>query len=406
VVFTSRASNLVPDDTNTCKSHWAYEPSDGNCLDVFAHDRETGTTRRISLASDGTQANGESFAPVISADGRWIAFRSRAHNLASGFADACARRDYPDNCSAVFVHDLQTGKTELLVVMSDTGGEGGNDYLSISADGRFVAFWSYESNLVAGIPNREGSFFVYDRRTQEIKQVMEGNTGQAGRVPCQPPSIPADTSWAAFSCPRGGIFVVHQHTNAVEMVSSSDGTLSADGRYVTFASEAGDLVPDDTNKCDHPQFGPHNCSDIFVYDAQTGQVERVSVAGDGTQSNGESYTPSLSADGRFVAFASDASNLVPNDTNACRPNLYSASCFDIFVHDRVTGATERVSIASDGTQANGDSRWPRISADGRWVVFVSWASNLVTGDTNKRPDIFVHDRLTGKTERVSVPHTK
>ena len=86
-------------------------------------------------------------------------------------------------------------------------------------------------------------------------------------------------------------------------------------------------------------------------------------------------------------------------------NPHTFSCHDVFVHDR-TGTTERVSIANDGTQANGDSRWPRISADGRWLVFVSRASNLVANDTNELPDVFVHDRLTGKTERVSVPSSK
>lgn len=406
VVFASYASNLVPGDTNTCQSQWAYQPSEGNCLDIFAHDRETGTTRRVSIASDGAQSDGESFAPVISADGRWVAFRSRASNLTPDFAEACTRRDYPDNCSGIYVHDLETGQTELLVVMSDNGGIGANYYLSISADGRFVAFWSYESSLVESISKSGGNLFVYDRQTQEIKAVMEGTEGPSGSAPCQPPGISATTPWMAFSCPRGGIFVIHPQTNIVEIVSRSDGTLSADGRYVAFASEAGDLVPDDTNECANPQFGRHNCSDIFVYDAQTGQVERVSVASNGTQSNGESYTPSISADGRFVVFASDATNLVPNDTNACRPNPYTATCFDIFIYDRETRAIERVSITSDGVQANNDSRWPRISADGRWVVFISRATNLVAGDTNEAMDVFVHDRETGRTERVSVPSAK
>jgi len=122
VVFTSRASNLAPGDTNECESGWAYEPSDGNCLDVFVRDVETGTTKRVSVASDGTQANGESFAPVVSADGRWVAFRSRASNLAPDYAEECAKRDYPGNCSGIFVHDRETGQTELLAVESDNGG--------------------------------------------------------------------------------------------------------------------------------------------------------------------------------------------------------------------------------------------------------------------------------------------
>jgi Tol biopolymer transport system component len=239
--------------------------------------------------------------------------------------------------------------------------------------------------------------------------------------------------------------------NTVRVSVASDGTqsnhdsynpsISADGRFVAFESEAANLVSGDTN----------NFRDIFVHDRQTGQTTRVSVASDGTQSNQHSYNPSISADGRFVAFESVASNLVSGDTN----NLP-----DIFVHDRQTGQTTRVSVASDGAQANDFSSNPSISADGRYVAFISVAnnlvsgdtalimtssyttdkpapllsslwlwmeakatatrrkfpspptgamwrsgrgpSNLVSGDTNNLPDIFVRDRQTGQTTRVSV----
>jgi Tol biopolymer transport system component len=122
-------------------------------------------------------------------------------------------------------------------------------------------------------------------------------------------------------------------------------------------------------------------------------IERVSVASDGSCATGDSSQASISADGRFVAFESLASNLVPGDTNGT---------WDVFVHDRATGRTERISIASDGTQGNGQSESLSISANGRFVAFNSWASNLVPGDTNGWPDIFVHDRAAGRTERVSV----
>jgi archaellum component FlaF (FlaF/FlaG flagellin family) len=129
-------------------------------------------------------------------------------------------------------------------------------------------------------------------------------------------------------------------------------------------------VPGDTN----------GTWDVFVHDRVTGQTTRVSVASDGTQGNGHSGSPSISADGRYVAFSSSASNLVPGDTNGRG---------DVFVHDRLTGQTTRVSVASDGTQGNGDSWWPSISADGRYVAFASEASNLVPGDTNGTWDVFV-----------------
>jgi LPXTG-site transpeptidase (sortase) family protein len=141
---------------------------------------------------------------------------------------------------------------------------------------------------------------------------------------------------------------------------------------VAFESPASNLVSGDTN-------GDH---DIFVHDRQTGMTTRVSVASDGTQANSYSYASSLSADGRYVAFSSDASNLVSGDTNGE---------FDIFVHDRRTGGTARVSLASDGSQGNGLSYAPSISADGRFVVFGSSASNLVSGDTNGVMDVFLHE---------------
>ncbi len=185
-------------------------------------------------------------------------------------------------------------------------------------------------------------------------------------------------------------------SNAIERVSvASDGTegnhdsrdnsISADGRFVAFQSDSSNLVPDDTN----------GRSDIFVHDRQTNTTERVSVASDGTQGIFESYNPSISADGRFVAFQSDSSNLVPDDTNGQ---------YDIFVHDRQTHITERVSVASDGTEGNRQSMMynSSISADGRFVVFASKSSNLVPDDTNGQYDIFVHDRQTHITERVSV----
>ncbi|HEY9821824.1 MAG TPA: DUF4347 domain-containing protein [Candidatus Sericytochromatia bacterium] len=181
---------------------------------------------------------------------------------------------------------------------------------------------------------------------------------------------------------------------AISLVSiGTDGTqgndrsyhssISADGRYVVFRSEASNLVSGDTN----------NTSDIFVYDRQTDTTRRVSVNSSGTQGNGFSQSPSISADGRYVAFNSDASNLVSSDTN---------NTSDIFVHDLQTDTTRRVSINSNGTQGNSASYRPSISADGRYVAFNSDASNLVSGDTNNTSDIFVHDLQTDTTRRVSV----
>jgi len=179
--------------------------------------------------------------------------------------------------------------------------------------------------------------------------------------------------------------------------ASMHASASADGRFVAFESAATNLVPSDTN----------GTNDVFVKDRQTGAITRISVKSDGTQAHGDSVTPSISADGRFVAFASTAA-LVADDTNDphCFPDGpvdESATCADIYVHDRITSTTTRVSVASNNTQANGASYEPRISGNGRYVVFRSAATNLAGVDANGTlTDIFVRDLLTSTTSLVSV----
>src|SRR5207244_1030496 len=153
---------------------------------------------------------------------------------------------------------------------------------------------------------------------------------------------------------------------------------SADGRFVACVSSAANLVAGDTN----------GATDVFVHDRQTGTTERVSVASDGTEGNAASAGAALSADGRFVAFHSTATNLVAGDTNGAT---------DVFVHDRQTGTTERVSVDSDGTQGNGPSAGAALSADGGLVAFHGTATNLVAGDANGAYDVFVHDRAVSTT---------
>jgi Tol biopolymer transport system component len=165
--------------------------------------------------------------------------------------------------------------------------------------------------------------------------------------------------------------------------SSGNPSLSADGRYVAFESEADNLVLDDSNQI----------KDVFVHDRETGETRLVSVDGAGIQGNASSGNPSLSADGRYVAFESEADNLVLDDSNQIK---------DVFVHDRETGETRRVSVDGAGIQGNASSGNPSLSADGRYVAFESEADNLVLDDSNQIKDVFVHDRETGETRRVSV----
>lgn len=328
---------------------------------------------RVSVASDGTQGAGWGLdrvppwqpPPAISADGRYVAFGSAATNLV--WNDINQWRD-------VFVADRQTGQTTRVSI--STNGVQGNRSSgepAMSADGRYVAFSSAAINLVPDDTNN-----TCDRNGY--------------------PGSPLDSSLQ--NCPD--VFIHDRQTGRTERVSLSAGgvqangasgapALSVDGRYVAFWSTADNLVPGDTNATD----------DVFIRDRETGQVERVSIAADGGQANGMaqralvpwSGPPALSVNGRYVAFWSDANNLVPGDTNARD---------DVFVHDRQTGLTERLSIASDGTQADGPSGWPAMSADGRYVAFASAATNLVPGDTNESWDIFVRDRELGETRRISL----
>jgi|GEM_PF-1792314 len=321
VAFGSYSSNLVSGDTN-------------GQLDAFVHDRQTGETTRVSIASDGSQGNGMSgiHSVAISADGRYVTFESWATNLVTGNTNG-----------GIFVHDRQTGETTIVSVASDgTQGNSGSFFPDISADGRYVAFGSYSSNLVSGDTNGQPDAFVHDRQTGETTIVSVASDGTQGN---------GSVGYAAMS-------------------------ISADGHYIVFTSLASNLVPGDTN----------NRKDAFVHDCQTGETTIVSVASDGTQGNGnvgrseKSSDISINADGRYVTFNSEASNLVSGDTNGMN---------DIFIHDCQTRKTDRVGVASSGTQGNNFSWSSAISADGRYIFFDSTASNLVSGDTNNVYDVFV-----------------
>ncbi len=324
--YISAASNLVRGDTN-------------GAVDVFVHDRRTGRTTRVSVASDGTQGNSDSLAPQLSADGRYVAFGSYASNLVPG--DTNAEHDG-------FVHDRWTGRTTRVSVAAD-GGEAnqGSSNPVISDNGRYVSYTSGSDNLVRGDTNGVADAFVQDRRTGQVVRVSVASDGAQAN---------------------------DQSYNQV---------MSGDGRYIVFASRASNLVPGDTN----------GEADLFLHDRRTGQVTRISVASDGTQANTDAIVTGISRDGRHILYWSAASNLVAGDTN---------DTIDAFVYDRRTRRVVRVSVAGDGAQANAGSYSGEISADGRHVTFLSDASNLVAGDTNGTSDVFVHDRVTGRTITVSV----
>jgi Tol biopolymer transport system component len=325
VAFDSHGTTLVPDDTN-------------NASDVFVRDRLLRTTERVSVSSTGDQTAAlrrpHSNTPTISADGRFVAFASFASNLAPNDTNTTAD---------VFVRDRLAGTTELVSVsMGGTSGDSDSGNPTLSADGRWIAFWSTASDLVPGDVMGTDDVFLADRTTGTVELVSATWNGTPNDAP---------TGIGPFSRPA----------------------ISDDARYVSFTHPAGNIVPDDTN----------GLSDVFVRDRAFGTTERLSLGVGGVEANGRSIFTAMSADGRFVAFESEASNLVAGDGNGVA---------DVFVADRQTGAVVRVSTAGDGTEANDFSSKPAMSADGRRIAFYSKASNLVPKDSNGKYlglDVFV-----------------
>ena len=289
-----------------------------------------GTTERASVTGNGGQANSDSSFASISADGRFVAFGSFADNLVPGDTNFT---------SDVFVRDRLNGTTQRVSV-SSAGAEGNSasDRNAISADGRFVAFQSFAFNLTPGDTDDAAvDIFLRDRQTGTTEGVSLVPAGSSGLV---------------------------QH--------STSPAISPDGQFVAFDSSESNLVPGDAN----------GRRDIFVRDRQTGTIELISVTS-GVQGDDDSFTPSLSADGRFIAFSSVAENLVAGDANFDN---------DIFVRDRLAGTTERASVSTSGAQTGFEegSFTPSISADGQVIAFFSEGA-LVPEDPGFSVDVYVHD---------------
>lgn len=297
------------------------------------------TVERVSVGPSGTEGNGLSRRPFLGGDGRYVAFESIASNLVAG--DTNGVQD-------LFVRDREAGTTRRVSV--DSSGREGNDISfgsKMSGDGRFIIFESQANNLVPDDTNGFTDIFLHDLQTGTTERVSVGAGGAQ-----------ADSA-------------------------SGYAYVNRDGRYVVFYSFADNLVSGDTNAV----------GDIFIRDRQTGETTRLSVSDAEVQGNEISFCPSISDDGRYVSFISYSTNLVPGDTNGSP---------DIFVHDRQTGSTRRVSVDSRGVEGNLPSIDAKISGNGRIVAFYSEASNLVAGDTNRVGDLFAHDLQTGTTTRVSI----
>ncbi len=378
VAFDSDSPALVPGDTNGLR-------------DVFVHDRATGETDRVSVATDGTEADGQSQRPTLSADGRYVAFWSDATNLVS--------RD-SNEVADVFVYDRIDGIVRRVSV-GPGGIQANGESLrpSISADGTVVAYESAARNLIGkdvlGRPtdtNSARDVFVYDMGTEETTRVSVASDGTQGAGESLRPSLSGDGRYVAFQSEvvfdtsdtnkARDVYLHDRESGSTTRVSLSDAeaqgdggsfspSLSADGRFVAFWSNAANLVGGDTN----------GKSDVFMRDVTEGTTVRASVTDEGAEGDDDSSDPSISPDGHFVAFWSAAGNLVAGDTNGVR---------DVFLHDLMTGETTRASVASDGAQADADCYAPNVGSGGDMVAFDSEASTLVAGDSNPGSDIFLH----------------
>ena len=390
VVFTSFEQTLVPNDTNGRQDAFLHDRQTGQTLrvnvgpggkqsaevashpaissdgryvvfysaaddlvaddtnrtfDVFLYDRQSGQVSRVSDGPRGIQSFGPAGWAVVSKDGQYVAFSSWAPNLVP---------EDTNHCADVFCKEMATGKITRVSVSASgeqADGSSGRTGVVISADGRYILFESDATNLVPNDTNKAMDIFLYDRQTGKTTCVTRGTDGATAQGPSRFPEM------------------------------------SLDGRYITFSSEAANIGPEDTD----------NLLDVFVCDQQTQKTTCVSLASNGQPGNGRSGCGAISADGRYVVFVSESSNLVDNDTNGLP---------DVFLRDRKENKLVWVSMGLEGKPANGASRQPTISADGRFIAFVSDASNLVADDSNGVADVFMCERATGKISRITVEQPK
>jgi WD40-like Beta Propeller Repeat len=335
----------------------------------------------------------EAASSVVSADGRYVAFYSYASNLVPG--DTNGRYD-------VFVRDRQTGTTTLVSGGISGPGNGGAFDPSVSADGRFVAFYSNSTNLVTGGTNGNYQVFVRDLQTGTTTLASTGPGGQ-GNSTSGSPSISANGRYVAFYSsssnltPEGGnglyqVFVRDLQAGTTTLVSTGpNGKGNSQSYYPPALSADGRYVAFASNSTNLVPGGTNGQSQIFLRDLQTGTTRLVSI-GAGGQANQYCHDISISADGSRVAFDSGANNLVAGTTTFVS---------NVYVSDWQSGTIALVSVDSTGQIGNSDSNDPSISASGRYVAFDSRATNLVAGDTNGHYDVFLHDLQTGLTKRIS-----
>lgn len=363
VAFASYATNLVQGDSN-------------RVCDIFVHDRTTRTTSLASVSTAGAQGNGHSYAPSVSADGRYVAFYSWASNLVPGDTNRC-----PD----AFVRDCVTGQTERVSV-SNSGEQAnaGSGGAVISADGRYVAFHSLASNLVSGDVNGYCDVFARDRTTGVTKLVSLRNSGQQNASESCNPSISADGRYVAFSLKLGlstspfgeSVLVrdvVRERTLTVGFANTDySPSISADGRLVAFTYNG---MWDD---------GPYRADQVYLWDMASGQTKLVSATEDGMPGSGPSQAPRISADGRHIAYQSLA-GLITSNTDDWLPRT--------LVRDLITNRTTVVSFSPTGEIVIPGFEAPSVSRDGRYVAFGSrWLYDLWDNSCSQPTEVYLRDR--------------
>lgn len=354
-----------------------------------------GVNEIVDVTSSGVIGNSSPGAGQMSHDGRYVAFLSYASNLIPNDTN---------NTGDVFVRD-RTANTISRVNVSSSGTQANSytqGFVSISNDGRYVAFSSNADNLVSGDSNYSMDVFLHDRQTATTQLISRSSSGTVGTSHSQEPMISGDGKFVVFnssstnfvspatSWGMSNIFVKNIATGSIQLISKNvSGTyandhsfapsISCDGGVVVFGSSATNLIGSDTN----------GQVDVFVVSRPGGDaIMNVTPTGDNGSSN-----PRVSCDGMHVTFTSFATNFVSNDTNGVS---------DVFKYDRRTGVTSVVSVDSNGVLGNGNSAPSAISADGRLIAYDSGSTNLVSSDTNGVNDVFMRDTKTNTTYRVSV----
>ncbi|MEI7848645.1 MAG: PQQ-binding-like beta-propeller repeat protein, partial [Chloroflexota bacterium] len=367
ISFISAASNLVCGETNPTTNFFLYHMEDGRIQRV---------TKSSEVAYEGYPTKLE-----ITGDGRYIVFSSFEENLVAN--DVNKKSD-------IFLFDRTTGKTELISVNSkNIQADDDSHNPSISEDGRYVFFDSAASNLVPGDTNKLDDVFVHDRKT--------GTTSRILLSPNNPPDKYVTLKWVSPDLQK-----ILFYSNATNL-----------GFPLDFEEDAWYLVDQKSSRFEQFPFGLEDGNDKFgvgiqnmssdgsagefslgevaLYDFETKANKIISADPAGDRGNHDSESPAISDDGRWVAFASEANNLVASDTNIA---------WDVFLWERKTGQIRRVVMGLDGSQPNGHAHNVDMSGDGRYIVFTSGASNLIERDLNEMNDVFIYDSASGTTKRI------